>query len=297
VSKYAFIDAHRAEFPVVDLCRVGGVSTSGFYDWQARRAAGPSDAERLEADLVAEIRMIHTRSRGAYGCPRVVGALHQQGHRVNHKRVERLMAAHGIKGRCGRRRVRTTIRDPHARPATDLVNRCFDRDRLNELWLGDITYIPTGEGWLYMSSVLDACSRRLLGWSLAGHLRTELVADALQAAVGQRGGRHRIRGVVFHGDHGSQYTSDDYRKLCRRFGITQSMGTVGDSYDNAMAESFWASLKRELVDWSNFATHAEARAAVFEWINWYNHERLHTSLQMQSPHEFEQTLNGHLLVA
>ena len=119
--KYAFIDAHRAEFNVVDLCRVGGVSTSGFYDWQARQAAGPSDAERLEADLVAEIRVIHARSRGAYGCPRVVGALHKQGRRVNHKRVERLMAQHGIKGRCGRRRVRTTIRDPHARPATDLV--------------------------------------------------------------------------------------------------------------------------------------------------------------------------------
>jgi transposase InsO family protein len=165
------------------------------------------------------------------------------------------------------------------------------------LWVGDITYIPTGEGWLYMSSVLDACSRRLLGWSLAGHMRTELVSVALEAAVGQRGGRHRIRGVVFHGDHGSQYTSDDYRQLSRRFGITQSMGTVGDSYDNAMAESFWASLKRELVDWSNFATHAEARAAVFEWINWYNHERLHTSLQMQSPHEFEQTLQRQPLVA
>ncbi|MET0711744.1 MAG: IS3 family transposase [Jiangellaceae bacterium] len=231
MSKYAFIDAHRAEFHVVDLCRVGGVSTSGFYDWQARQTAGPSDAERLEAELVAEIREIHARSRSAYGCPRVVGALHQQGRRVNHKRVERLMAVHGIRGRCGRRRVRTTIRDPHARPATDLVNRCFNRDRLNELWLGDITYIPTGEGWLYMSSVLDACSRRLLGWSLAGHMRTDLVAGALEAAVGQRGGRRHIRGVVFHGDHGSQYTSDDYRKLCRRFGITQSMGTVGDSYD------------------------------------------------------------------
>ena len=230
MTKYAFIDAHRAEFHIVDLCRVGGVSTSGFYDWQARRAAGPSAAERLEADLVAEIRVIHTRSRGAYGSPRVVGALGQQGARVNHKRVERLMSLHGIAGRCGRRRVRTTIRDPHAVPATDLVQRCFGREQLNELWLGDITYIPTGEGWLYMSSVLDACSRRLLGWSLAGHMRTELVTDALEAAVGQRGGRHRIRGVVFHGDHGSQYTSDDYRKLCRRFGITQSMGSVGDKF-------------------------------------------------------------------
>src|SRR6185312_6637427 len=168
-------------------CRVAGVSTSGFYDWHARRSAGPSEAQLAEAELVAEIRAIHARSRGAYGCPRVVGKLHKQGRQVNHKRVERLMAKHGIKGRCGRRRVRTTIRDPHACPATDLVNRRFDRDRLNELWLGDITYIPTGEGWLYMSSVLDACSRRLLGWSLAGHMRTELVTDALEAAVGQPG--------------------------------------------------------------------------------------------------------------
>ena len=128
-------------------------------------------------------------------------------------------------------------------------------------------------------------------------MRTELAGDALAAAVGQRGGRRHIRGVVFHGDHGSPYTSDDYRPLCRRFGITQSIGTVGDSYDNAMAESFWASLKRELVDWSHFATHAEARAAVFDWINWYNHERLHTSLRMQSPHDFERSLMGQPLAA
>jgi putative transposase len=139
VTKFAFIDAHRAEFHVVDLCRVGGVSTSGFYDWQARQAAGPSAVERLEADLVAEIRVIHARSRGAYGCRRVVGKLRKQGRRVNHNRVERLMAAHGIRGRCGRRRVRTTIRDPRAVPATDLVKRCFHREQLNELWLGDIT--------------------------------------------------------------------------------------------------------------------------------------------------------------
>jgi transposase InsO family protein len=297
VTKFAFIDAHRAEFTVVDLCRVVGVSKSGFYDWQTRQAAGPTEAELTEAELVAEIRAIHARSRGAYGSPRMVGKLHKQGRAVNHKRVERLMAKHEIRGRCGRRRVRTTIRDPHAQPARDLVNRDFVRDQLDALWLGDITYIPTGEGWLYLSSVLDACSRRLLGWSLTDHMRTDLVADALSAAVGQRGGRRHIHGVVFHSDHGSQYTSSDYRQLCEKFGITQSMGTVGDSYDNAMAESFWASLKRELVDWSHFATRAEARAAVFEWISWYNHERLHTSLQMQSPVEFEQTHTERLLVA
>jgi len=139
VTKFAFIDAHRAEFSVVVLCRVVGVSTSGFYDWQTRQAAGPSGAELAEAELLAEIRAIHARSRGAYGCPRMVGKLRKQGRRVNHKRVERLMAKQGLRGRCGRRRVRTTIRDPHARPAQDLVNRDFARDQLDALWLGDIT--------------------------------------------------------------------------------------------------------------------------------------------------------------
>lgn len=297
MTKYAFIDAHRAEFAVVTLCDVVGVSTSGFYDWRTRRVAGPSPAARADDELVAKIRKIHARSRGAYGCPRVTDQLARDGVVVNHKRVERLMRRHRISGRCGRRWVRTTIRDRHARPAPDLVERAFARADLNQLWVGDITYIPTAEGWLFMSTVIDACSRRLLGWSLADHLRAELCSTAIEAAVGLRGGRHRINGVVFHSDHGTQYTSSEFRELCAQFGITQSMGTVGDSYDNAMAESFFATLKRELVDWSYFATRTEARAAVFEWVSWYNGERLHTSLEMQPPNEFEQHLTRQLLVA
>jgi transposase InsO family protein len=297
VSKYAFVEACQAEFPITTLCRVVGVSKSGFYEWQARRAADPTEAERAEEELLGCIRVIHARSKGSYGCPRVAAQLAKDGRRVNHKRVERLMRKHGIQGRCGRRRVRTTVRDPQAQPAADLVRRDFTRDELNELWIGDITYIPTDEGWLFMSTVIDACSRRLLGWSLAEHMRAELVADALNAALLARGRRQWCNTLVFHSDHGSQYTSGDYRTLLTGCGIRQSMGTVGDSYDNAMAESFFASLKRELVDWTRFATLAEARAAVFEWVAWYNNHRLHTSLQMQTPTEYETNITTLPLVA
>jgi transposase InsO family protein len=295
--KYAFVDAQKAEFSIVDLCRVCEVSRAGYYDWRTRRAAGPSDAEQAEATLVGHIARVHRRSRGAYGEPRVTAQLAREGIAVNHKRVERLMRRHDIAGRCGRRRVRTTIRDRHARPAADLVERDFARDQLNMLWIGDVTYIPTAEGWLFLSTVIDACSRRLLGWSLAEHLRAELCLDALDAAVGLRGGRAVIDGVTFHSDHGTQYTCDAYRQACMNLGIVQSMGSVGDSYDNSMAESFFASLKRELVDWSYFSTRNEARTAIFEWLAWYNGERLHTSLEMRPPVEFEQHLTNHLLVA
>ncbi|HEX3539336.1 MAG TPA: IS3 family transposase [Acidimicrobiales bacterium] len=190
---------------------------------------------------------------GRYGAPRITAALCRQGLCVNHKRVERLMAELGIEGKCGRRKLRTTIRDPEAKPAADLVKRVFDRDRPDQLWVGDLTYIPTEEGWVYVASVLDACSRRLLGWSIADHTRTEICLDALQGAVATRG-RARFDGVVFHSDHGCQYTSADYRLVCADLHITQSMGTVSNSYYNAMAESVWASLKGELVDGAHYAT-------------------------------------------
>jgi putative transposase len=198
-----------------------------------------------------------------------------------------------IVGRCGRKKVRTTVRDPAAALSTDLVNRRFDQTVLDTLWGGDATYIPTDEGWLYLASVIDACSRRLLGWSMTDHLRTELCLDALEAAVGTRGGKHYIDGVIFHSDHGCQYTADSFRDTCVELGVTQSMGTAGDSYD-AMAESFFASLKRELVDDEHFTTRAEARAAVFEWLIWYNTDRLHSSLEYRPPVEYEQHLNNHL---
>jgi transposase InsO family protein len=202
VTKFAFIDAHRAEFHVVDLRRVGEVSTSGFYDWQARQAAGPSDAERLEADLLAEIRVIHARSRGAYGGPRVVGVA--SAGPPGEPQASR--AADGETWHPGTLRAASGAHhDPRpARRAGERPRQAVLQAGAAERVLARRYHHPGREGWLYMSSVLDACSRRLLGWSLAGHMRTELVTDALEAAVGQRGGRRHIRGVVFHGDHGSQ---------------------------------------------------------------------------------------------
>jgi transposase InsO family protein len=292
VKVYAFVDAQKTDFTITTLCRVGGVSTSGFYDWVARSAAGPTDAERDEAEVLERIRVAHRRSRGRYGEPRITAQLARDGVAVNHKRVERLMAANGIAGRCGRKKVRTTVRDPAAALSADLVNRRFAQANLDVVWVGDATYIPTDEGWLYLATVIDACSRRLLGWSMTDHLRTELCLDALEAAAGTRG--RLIDGVIFHSDHGCQYSADAFHDACAELGITQSMGTVGDSYDNAMAESFFASLKRELVDDEHFCTRAEARAAVFEWLIWYNAERLHSALDYQPPVEYEHHLTKHL---
>jgi len=297
VRVFAFVSRQKAEFPVKTLCRVCRVSTSGYYDWEARQAAGPTPAQRAEADLVEQIRLVHKESRGRYGSPRTTAQLARDGVVVNHKRVERLMAREGLRGRCGRRRVRTTVADPKAVPAPDLVERHFEQLALDMLWVGDVTYIPTDEGWLYLATVLDACSRRLLGWSLADHLRTELCLGALEAAVGCRGGRGSVAGVVFHSDKGCQYTAEDYRLACADLSISQSMGSVGDSYDNAMAESFFSGFKREAVDGEHFATKDQARAAVFEWIIWYNARRLHSSLGQRPPIEYEQHLTDQLLAA
>ncbi|MGH2697309.1 MAG: IS3 family transposase, partial [Actinomycetota bacterium] len=270
---YRFIDCQKADFDVKTLCRVCEVSRSAYYAWAGADDAGPDEATWEEATLANRIYDIWARSRGRYGVPRVTAQLWREGTQVNHKRVERLMAELGLRGLCGRRKLRTTVRDRKAVPAPDLVERDFAAPDLDTLWIGDLTYIPTDEGWLYLATVIDACSRGLVGWSMADHMRTEICADALNAAALARG-RCRFEELIFHSDHGCQYTSGDYKKLCRLLGITQSMGSVGDSYDNAMAESFFASLKRELVDDAHFSTKKEARTAIFEWIVWYNRERL-----------------------
>jgi transposase InsO family protein len=289
VKVFAFIDSQKAEFDIKALCDVCEVPRSSYYDWVAAVAAGPDEACWDEALLANRIYDIWVRSRRRYGAPRVTAGLWRAGMAVNHKRVERLMAELGIAGRCGRRKVRTTWRDPAAQLAPDLVGRNFHPDAADRLWVGDMTYIPTDEGWLYVSSVLDAHTRRLVGWSITDHMRADACCDALRAAAATRG-RVRLDGVIFHSDHGSQYTSDDYRLLCRDLHVTQSMGTVGDSYDNAMAESFWATLKRELVDDAHYMTRTEARIAIFEYLVWYNRERLHSSIGYQSPEEYEQGL-------
>jgi transposase InsO family protein len=285
---YRFVRAESANFSLVRLCKVCEVSRSAYYEWLRRDQEGPNEALVEEAYLANRVFDIWRRSRGRYGAPRVTAALRKQGAEVNEKRVARLMAELGIAGKCGRRKVRTTWRDPAALPAADLVERDFTAEEPDELWVGDITYVPTDEGWLFVASVLDVCTRVVLGWSIAGHLRTELCTDALAAAAAARG-KGCFVGTVFHSDHGCQYTSAEFKACCKAMGIVQSMGTVGDSYDNAMAESLWSSLKRELVDDAHFATKQEARLGVFEWISWYNNERLHSSLGYMSPREFEES--------
>lgn len=284
---YRFIESEADNFAIRTLCKVTKVSPSAYYAWRAR-GEGPSETLIEEAYLADRVFEVWRRSRRRYGAPRVTAALLKAGVKTNEKKVARLMAEMGISGKCGRRKLRTTWRDKQAIPAGDLVERDFSAEAPDELWVGDATYIWTEEGWMFVASVLDVCTRMIVGWSIADHLRTELFTDAMDAAAATRGKRS-FAGTVFHSDHGCQYTSADFKACCKRMKIVQSMGTVGDSYDNAMAESLWSSLKRELVDDAHFATKEEARLAIFEWITWYNNERLHSSLDYMSPREYEES--------
>ena len=232
------------------------------------------------------MRDIFDASDGNYGVPRMHDELRRAGLMVNEKRVRRLMRLHGMAGRCRRRRCQTTFPGPDGYDIPDLVGRRFEPGPPDAAWCQDITYIPTGEGWLYLASVLDLGSRRLLGYSMADHMRTELVLDALGMAVAARGGA--VAGVIAHADRGSQYTSNDYLEFCHAHQIRPSVGRTGVCWDNAVAESFWESLKRECIQGRVFATRAEARRAIFRWINWYNTTRLHTSLNSVPPIEWEQ---------
>jgi transposase InsO family protein len=283
--RWDFISAHAGEFGVQRLCRVLRVSRSGYYRWLA---GADARAARQAADdaLVAEIREIHTESGEAYGVLRVHADLQGFGRHVNRKRVARLMRAHGIVGRHLRRKKRTTVPDPVAPPAPDLLKRDFTASRLDERWCGDITYIQVGGRWLFLACVIDICSRRVLGWSMAPHMRAELVIDALQMAVAVRGGD--VAGVVFHSDRGSQYTSAVFAQVCGGFGVRRSMGRVGSSYDNALAESLWQSLKREAMYKKVFSTMSQARLEIFRWLTYYNARRRHSALAYLSPMEFEQ---------
>jgi putative transposase len=288
VTRYRWVTARRAEgFPTIAACETAQVSASAFYDWSAREAAGPTDAQRGEADLVAEIRRIHADVDGTYGEPRMTPELRALGHVVNHKRVARLMRMHGIVGVHKPAKVRTTIPSEDAPLLPDLVGRNFHPGQPDVAWVGDITYIATGEGWLYLASVLDLGSRRWLGYSMSDHMRTGLVANALTMAAATRGGN--TAGIIFHGDRGSQYMSHDYRQQVIDLGMRQSVGRTGVCWDNAVAESAWSSLKRELVHRYRFSTRDEARRAIFSWINRYNTRRRHSSLGYIPPVEWETT--------
>ncbi len=263
------------------MCRVLGVSPGGYY---ARLKRPPSARARADAALSVRIAEIHRGSRQTYGVPRIYAELKAQGLRIGRKRVARLMNTAGLYGVSRRRWVTTTVRDHAAKPAPDLVERNFTAAAPNRLWVADITYIPTWAGFLYLAVVLDAFSRKLVGWAMATHLRTELVLAALDMALGQR----RPAAVIHHSDHGSQYTSLAFGKRCDQAGVRPSMGSVGDCFDNAMCESFFATLECELLDRTSFKTQAEARMAVFDFIEgWYNPHRRHSALDYLSPIDYE----------
>ena len=275
--------AHQALHPIATLCRVLGVSASGYYAWVVRPASARATAD---AAFSTQIRASHERSRGTYGERRVHADLLDLDIHIGRKRIARLMRALGLAGVSRRKRTTTTTRDRDAQPALDLVNRTFTAPGPDQLWVADITYIPTWAGFLYLAVVLDAWSRRVVGWAMATHLRTELVLDAFNMALAQR----RPANVIHHSDHGCQYTSLAFGRRCELMGVRPSMGSVGDAYDNAMCESFFATLECELLDRQRFQTQAEARLAVFEYIEgWYNPHRRHSALDYRSPVNYERS--------
>jgi putative transposase len=280
---FGFIAAKKAEHSIQLMCRVLGVSRSGFHAWASRE---PSAQALADARLSGRIVEIHTDSLMTYGSPRVHAELRlQDGILVGRKRVERLMRVAGLSGQIKRRRGKTTIRVQGVRTAPDLVERDFNPTAVNRLWCADITYIRTWEGWLYLASVMDCFSRRIVGWAIADHLRAELVIDALEMAVARR---RPDPGLVHHSDHGSQYTSLVFTRRCRSVGIDVSMGSRGDCFDNSAMESFHATLKKDLIHRRSWPTKTEARTAIFGYIEtFYNRRRRHSRLGMRSPADFE----------
>ena len=273
--------AHQALYPIATMCRVLDVSTSGYYAWLKRPT---SERARADAELLEQIQRFHKRSDKTYGVPRIHADLAESGIRIGPKRVARLMRKAGLRGVCRRRHIRTTQRSSSARPAADLVDRKFDADGPNQLWVADITYIPTWAGFLYLAAVLDVWNRRIVGWAMASHLRKELVLAALDMAIEQQ----RPHDVIHHSDQGSQYTSIEFGARCREAGVRPSMGSVGDCFDNAMCESFFATLECERIDRRTYRTHAGARLDIFQFIEgWYNPHRRHSALGQKSPINFE----------
>ena len=288
MSVFKLIDAERASYPVAMLCRMLGVSKSGYYVWRGRP---PSRRTQQDALLTQKIREIHSRSRETYGYPRVHAELRSLGIGCGRRRVARLMRAAGLRGCMRSRKRRTTRRDSQAAPAQDLLRRNFVACQPNRVWLADITYVPTQEGFLYVAFILDTHSRRIVGWSMDSHMRTELVVGALEMAIWRR---RPVGGLVHHSDRGVQYTAISFGKRLEEVGIVPSMGRTGTALDNAMAESFIATLKAELVHRHLFPDREVARSAIFEYLEgFYNRRRLHSALSYRSPADYEEaTMEG-----
>lgn len=283
MSRYKLIEAEKTSFPVQFMCRMLGVSRSGYYGWKMRP---PSARKRADAALTERIREIHERSRETYGSPRVHAELKALGTRCSRKRVERLMRQAGVRGCMRGRRRGTTRRNKKAASAEDLLKRDFTATQADRVWVADITYVATAEGFLYVAFILDVHSRRIVGWAMERHLRTQIVVDALKMAVWRR---KPAPGLIHHSDQGVQYTSLSFSERLGEVGITPSMGRTGSALDNAMAESFVSTLKAELVSGLKFPTRQAAKTAIFEYLEtFYNTCRLHSSLGYRSPSDFEE---------
>jgi putative transposase len=280
---FGFIAAKKAEHSIQMMCRVLGVSRSGFHAWAVRRPSKRAVEDQRLTDRIVEI---HAANRRVYGSPRIHAELQlEDGLRLGRKRVARLMRQAGLSGLIARKRGRTTIKVPHVRVCEDLVDRAFATAAPNRVWAADITYLRTWEGWLYLAAVQDLYSRRIVGWAMADHMRTELVCDALQMALA---GRRPEPGLIWHSDQGSQFVSLAFGQQARAAGIAQSMGSRGDCFDNAVAESFFATLKKELIHRRAWPTKTELRTEVFDYIEtFYNRRRRHTTLGQLSPEQFE----------
>ena len=280
---FRFMERQKAAHHLRTMARTLGVSPAGYYARRRRPRSLHSLADEIMVDL---IRRVHADSRGTYGAPRVQAELRLgQGIHCSRKRIARIMRQQGLQGVSRRRGIHTTVRDERATPAPDLVRRTFVATAPNRLWVADITSVPTLAGFLYLAAVLDVCTRRVVGWAMRTTLHTELVSSALDMAIERT---RPAAGLVHHSDHGSQYTSSVFGQRCQDAGIVPSMGTVGDCFDNAMAESFFATLECELIDRETFRTREEARTAIFDYLEtWYNPRRRHSALDYASPMEYE----------
>jgi putative transposase len=285
--KFAFIEEHLCSFAIETVCEVLDVSRSGYYAWLKRPDSARAQRRR---ELAVKIKAIHEENRRVYGSPRVYEALAAQGETVCENTVAAVMRQQQIRAKTKRKFVPRTTDANHACPVADnVLDRQFTAELPNQKWAADITYIPTDEGWLYLAGVIDLCSRKIVGWSMADHMRTDLVSQALQMAITQRSPG---KGLLHHSDRGVQYASDEYQRLLQSHQMEVSMSGKGDCWDNACAESFWSTLKSELVHHEQYATREQARASIFEYIEvFYNRKRLHSSIGYQSPEAFEASLN------